>query len=45
MKPDHAQRLAAGRACLEVARQVYLPEGFSVTCCCDPDHVGVYKKG
>lgn len=41
---DHEQRLAAGSACLEAALQVYLPHGFSVTCCCDPDHVGVYKK-
>lgn len=41
---DHAQRLAAGHACLEAALQVYLPQGFSVTCCCDPDHIGVYRK-
>jgi putative DNA primase/helicase len=41
---DHEQRLQAGRACLEAALQVYLPQGFSVTCCCDPDHVGVGKQ-
>ena len=44
MNPDHEQRLAAGRACLEAALQVYLPQGFSITWCCDPDHIGVYKK-
>ena len=44
MTTDHEQRLTAGRACLEAALQVYLPQGFSVTCCCDPDHVGVGKK-
>jgi hypothetical protein len=44
MPTDHEQRVAAGHACLEAALQVYLPHGFSVTCCCDPDHIGVYKK-
>jgi hypothetical protein len=38
---DHAARLAAGQTCLDAALQVYLPHGFSVTCCCDPDHIGV----
>ena len=44
MKGDHDQRLAAGRACLEAALHVYLPQGFSVTCCCDPDHISVGRK-
>ena len=44
MATAHEQRLAAGQACLEAALHVYLPHGFSITCCCDPDHVGVYKK-
>lgn len=44
LSPDHEQRLAAGQACLEAALHVYLPQGFSVTCCCDPDHVGVSTK-
>jgi len=42
--PDHERRLAAGYACLEAALQVYLPQGFSITCCCDPDHVSVGRK-
>jgi len=41
---DFEQRLAAGRACLDAALQVYLPQGLSITCCCDPDHVGVGPK-
>lgn len=41
---DHFARLAAGQACLETALHFYLPLGFSVTCCCDPDHVGVGRK-
>jgi hypothetical protein len=41
----HADRLVSGRACLDAALQ-YLAHGFAVTCCCDPDHVGVgWKHG
>jgi hypothetical protein len=36
----HEARIAAGQACLEAALQ-YLTHGFAVTCCCDPDHIGV----
>ena len=38
----HDLRLASGRTCLEAALQ-YLALGFSVTCCCDPEHIGVGK--
>jgi P4 family phage/plasmid primase-like protien len=41
---DHTARLAAGQACLDAALTVYLPRGFSITCCCDPDHIGVGRK-
>ena len=41
---DHELRLAAGMACLEVALTLYLPLGLAVTCCCDPDHVGVGRQ-
>jgi hypothetical protein len=41
---DHDGRLAAGQACLHAALDIYLPLGLSVTCCCDPGHVGVGKK-
>jgi hypothetical protein len=40
---SHDARIAAGQACLEAALQ-YLAHGFAVTCCCDPDHVGVGSK-
>jgi hypothetical protein len=40
---DHQARLDAGRACLDAALQVYLPLGFSIVCCCDPDHIAVGK--
>jgi Bifunctional DNA primase/polymerase, N-terminal/AAA domain/Primase C terminal 2 (PriCT-2) len=41
---DHASRLAAGQACLHAALHSYLPLGFAVTCCCDPEHIGVEPK-
>lgn len=41
---DHNARLAAGQACLAAALHVYLPRGLSITCCCDPDHIGVGDK-
>ena len=39
--PDHQARLDAGQACLDAALHTYLPLGLSITCCCDPDHIGV----
>jgi len=43
MSTAHDARLAAGRACLAAALD-YLSRGFSVVCCCDPDHIGVGKR-
>ena len=40
----HASRLAAGQACLDAALHIYLPLGFAVTCCCDPEHIAVGPK-
>ena len=39
----HDERRAAGQACLDAAL-AYLARGFSVTCCCDPEHIGVGRK-
>ena len=44
MPTDHEQRILAGQACYEAAINVYLPLGFSVLCCCDPDHIAVGKN-
>src|SRR6266478_8975811 len=42
--PDaiHAERLAAGQACLDAAL-AFLALGITPLCCCDPAHVGVGK--